>query len=83
MAPPQMIGHVVLYPGPGPHRAVRMGDVMLLLADTITSVRMQSRMVVDEPLGRIDGCAACVAAYAEAKQIIEQAGGVETWAIVR
>jgi hypothetical protein len=75
----RLAGHIVIYPGPGPHRTVRMGDVILILADTVASVRMQQPLVVYEPPGPIHECAECWAAYAEARKVIREAGGVTKW----
>jgi hypothetical protein len=73
-------GHVVTYPGPGPHRKLRlMTDVQLLLADTIASVRMNTRLVVFDPLGPVQACPECRAAYEEARRVIAEAGGLALW----
>jgi hypothetical protein len=73
-------GHVVLLPSASPHRALRLvTDVDLLLAATIANVRMNQRQIVFEPPASLAQCARCHEAYAEARRIIEQAGGVEAW----
>ena len=71
--------HVVTLPDRSPHRAVKIG-AMLLLIDTLTSVRAATRMVVFDPLVRPTVCDECAAAYAEARRIIEAAGGLRAWA---
>jgi hypothetical protein len=68
--------HVVTLPDRSPHRAVKIGDTMLLLMDTLASVRAATRVVVFDPLVRPTVCDACAAAYAEARRIIEAAGGL-------
>jgi hypothetical protein len=73
-------GHVVTMPSAGPHLALRlMSDVELLLADTIASVRMNERMIVFQPVGLLAVCTRCQEAYAEARRVIQQAGGLTAW----
>jgi hypothetical protein len=73
-------GHVVTMPSAGPHLALRlMSDVELLLADTIASVRMNERMIVFQPVGLLAACTRCQEAYAEARRVIQQAGGLTAW----
>jgi hypothetical protein len=79
-AGPQITGHVVLLPAATPHRALRLvRDVDLLLAATITAVRMNRPAIVFEPPASLAACERCQEAYAEASRIIEAAGGVEAW----
>ena len=56
-----------------------MTDLDLLLAHTIASVRLNQRMIVFEPPASVGACARCREAYAEARRIIEQAGGIAKW----
>jgi hypothetical protein len=56
-------------PDRSPHRAVKIGDAMLLLMDTLGAMRVGTRLVVFDPLARPDVCDACAAAYAEALRI--------------
>jgi hypothetical protein len=73
-------GHVVTMPSAGPHLALRlMSDVELLLADTIASVRTNERMIVFQPVGLLAACTRCQEAYAEARRVIQQAGGLTAW----
>ena len=75
-----MIGHVVMQPSASPHRALRLvTDVDLLLAATIASVRMNRPTSVLEPLAALAACARCQEAYAEARKVIEDAGGIAKW----
>jgi hypothetical protein len=74
-----MTDHVVTLPDRSPHRAVKIGDTMLLLMDTLASVRA-TRVVVFDPLVRPTVCDECAAAHAEARRIIEAAGGLRAWA---
>jgi hypothetical protein len=78
--PPSLIGHVVLLPAATPHRTLRLvKDVELLLAATISSVRMNRPAVVFEPPASLAACARCQEAYAEARSVIDQAGGITKW----
>jgi hypothetical protein len=77
----QMTDHVVTLPDRSPHRAVKIGDAMLLLMDTLGTMRAGTRLVVFDPLARPDVWDACAAAYAEARRIIEAAGGLRVWAV--
>jgi hypothetical protein len=79
-APRGTTDHVVTLPDRSPHRAVKIGDAMLLLMDTLAALRAGTRVVVFDPLVRPDVCDACSAAYAEARRIIEAAGGLRAWA---
>ena len=73
-------GHVVLVPRAGPHRTLRLvTDVDLLLAATISSVRMNRPATVFEPPASVAACAQCQEAYAEARKVIEDAGGIAKW----
>jgi hypothetical protein len=73
------LGHVV-QPSPSPHRTPRLvTDVDLLLAATIASVRMGRQTVVFEPPASLAACERCQEAYAEARRVIEEAGGVAAW----
>lgn len=72
----QMTDHVVTLPDRRPHRAVKIGDAMLLLMDTLAAVCAGTRVVVFDPLVRPD---VCDAAYAEARRTIEEAGGLRAW----
>ena len=73
-------GHVVTMPSAGPHLALRlMTDVELLLADTIASVRTNERMIVFQPVASVAVCTRCQEAYAEARRVIEEAGGLPAW----
>jgi hypothetical protein len=77
---PSMHGHIVLLPDATPHRALRLvKDVELLLAATIANVRMNQPAAVFEPSTSLAACEPCQAAYAEARRIIEDAGGLATW----
>jgi hypothetical protein len=72
-------GHVVLLPAASLHRTLRLvRDVDLLLAATIASVRMNRPTVVFEPPASL-ACDRCHEAYAEARRIIEAAGGIAKW----
>jgi hypothetical protein len=78
--PPPITGHVVLLPAATPHRTLRLvTDVDLLLAVTIASVRMDRPATVLEPPGSLTACARCQEADAEAKNVIEDAGGIAKW----
>jgi hypothetical protein len=50
--------------------------VELLLMDTLVAARRQKRVVVYEPLAPPSVCPKCSAAYAEARRVIEEAGGL-------
>jgi hypothetical protein len=77
---PQMAGHVVIHPSAGPHRTLRLvTDVDLLLAATIASVRMNRPTSVFEAPPSLAACARCQEAYAEARKVIEDAGGIAKW----
>ncbi len=74
-----MIDHVVLLPSATPHRPLRLvRDVDLLLAATIASVRRNRPTSVFEPPASLAACARCLEAYAEARKVIEDAGGCES-----
>ena len=75
-----MLQHVVTRPDSTPHRAVKFGDALLLLMDTIVAVRAGTRLILFDPLVDPSVCDACAAAYAEARRIIEGAGGLQGWA---
>jgi hypothetical protein len=78
--PPPITGHVVLLPAATPHRTLRLvGDIDLLLADTIASVRMNRPTVVFEPSASLAACGRCEDAYARAREVIEDAGGIAKW----
>jgi hypothetical protein len=75
-----MAGHVVLLPAASPHRPLRLvKDVDLLLAATIANVRMNRPTSVFEPPASLAACARCQEAYAEARKVIEDAGGLAKW----
>jgi hypothetical protein len=75
-----MVGHIVLLPAATPHRPLRLvKDVDLLLAATIASVQMNQLMIVFEPPAWLAACARCQEAYAEARKVIEEAGGIAKW----
>jgi hypothetical protein len=71
--------HVVTMPDRSPHRAVKIGDALLLLMDTLASVRAGTRLVVLDPPVDPSVCEECAAAYAEAKATIMAAGGLTAW----
>jgi hypothetical protein len=76
---PPITGHVLL-PAATPHRTLRLvTDVDLLLAATIASVGMNRPAIVFEPPRSLAACARCLDAYAEARRVIEQAGGIAKW----
>jgi hypothetical protein len=78
--PLAMTGHVVIQPRANPHRTLRLvTDVDLLLAATIASVRMNRPTSVFEPPTSLAACARCQEAYAEARKVIEDAGGLALW----
>src|SRR5215470_17860443 len=78
--PPSITGHVVLLPATTPHRTLRLvTDVDLLLAHTAASTRLNQRMIVFEPPSSLAGCQQCREAYAQAKKVIEDAGGITKW----
>jgi hypothetical protein len=73
-------GHVVLLPAASLHRTLRLvRDVDLLLAATIASVRMNRPAVVIEPPPSLAACERCREAYARARKVIEDAGGLPAW----
>jgi hypothetical protein len=75
-----VVGHVVLLPSASPHRTLSLvADVELLLAATIASVRMNRPTSVFEPPASLAACARCQEAYAEARKVIEDAGGHAKW----
>jgi hypothetical protein len=77
---PPITGHVVLVPAATPHRPLRLvRDVDLLLAATIASVRRNRPTSVFEPPASLAACARCQEAYAEARKVIEDAGGIARW----
>jgi hypothetical protein len=77
---PPITGHVVLLPAATPHRPLRLvRDVDLLLAATIASVQMNRPPSVFEPPASLAACARCQKAYAEARKVIEDAGGIAKW----
>jgi hypothetical protein len=78
--PLAITGHIILLPSATPHRTLRLvTDVDLLLAHTIASVRMNQPMIVFEPSAWLAACERCQEAYAEARSVIEQAGGLKAW----
>jgi hypothetical protein len=75
-----VVGHVVLLPAATLHRTLRLvKDVELLLAATIASVRMNRPAGVFEPPASLAACARCQEAYAAARKVIEEAGGLAKW----
>jgi len=75
-----MTGHVVTLPSASPHRTLRLvTDVDLLLATPIASVRLNQRIIVFEPPASLAACPRCQDVYAEARKVIEQAGGIAKW----
>jgi hypothetical protein len=77
---PPITGHVVIQPSASPHRALRLvRDVDLLLAATIASVRMNRPTSVFEPPASLAACERCQEAYAQARKVVEQAGGIAKW----
>jgi hypothetical protein len=77
---PSVTGHIVLLPAATPHRTLRLvTDVELLLAATIASVRMNRPAIVFEPPPFLVACERCEEAYAEARKVIEDAGGIARW----
>jgi hypothetical protein len=77
---PPITGHIVLRPAASPHRPLRLvRDVDLLLAATIASVRMNRPTSVFEPPASLAACGRCQEAYAEARKVIEDAGGIAKW----
>jgi hypothetical protein len=75
--PTPITGHVVLLPSTTPHRTLRLvTDVDLLLAATVASVRMNRPAIVFEPPASPAVCKRCQEAYAQARRVIEQAGGI-------
>jgi hypothetical protein len=77
---PSVTGHIVLLPSASAHRTLRLvTDLDLLLAATIASVRLNRPAIVFEPPPSLVACERCREAYAQARRVIEQAGGVEAW----
>jgi hypothetical protein len=77
---PPITGHIVRLPSAGPHRTLRlMTDVDLLLAATIAAVRMNRPPILFEPPASLAECVQCQKAYARARKIIEDAGGIAKW----
>jgi hypothetical protein len=75
-----MTGHLVLRPSGSLHRTLRLvTEVDLLLAATIANVRMNQRQIVFEPPASLAECPQCQEVYAEARRIIEEAGGIAKW----
>jgi hypothetical protein len=75
-----MTGHIVLLPSATPHRTLRLvTDVDLLLAATIAGVRMNRPPIAIEPAPSLAACERCQEAYAEARRIIEDSGGLPAW----
>jgi hypothetical protein len=74
-----VLQHVVTRPDSTPHRAVKFGDALLLLMDTIVAVRAGTRLILFDPPVDPSVCDACAAAYAEAKATIMAAGGLMPW----
>jgi hypothetical protein len=61
-------------------QALELGGVRdLLLAATIASVRMNPPTSVFELPTSLAACARCQEAYAEARKVIEDAGGIAKW----
>jgi hypothetical protein len=54
-----------------------LGHVDLLLAAAIASVRMNRQTVVFEPPASLAACERWQKAYAEARRVIEEAGGCQ------
>jgi hypothetical protein len=78
--PPSMIGYIVLLPAATTHRTLRLvTDVELLLTATIANVRMNRPAIVFEPPASVAACERCQEASAEARGVIEQAGGLAQW----
>jgi len=76
----EMTGHVVLLPSASAHRTLRLvTDLDLLLAATIASVRLNRPAIVFEPPPSLVACERCREAYAQARRVIEQAGGIVKW----
>jgi hypothetical protein len=63
-----MLQHVVTRPDSTPHRAVKFGDALLLLMDTLVAVRAGTRLILFDPPVDPTVCDACAAAYAEARR---------------
>lgn len=55
------------------------GHVDLLLAATIASVRMNRPAILFEPPASLAACERCQEAYAHARKVIEEAGGITQW----
>jgi hypothetical protein len=78
--PPPITGHIVRLPSAGPHRTLRlMTDVDLLLAATITAVRMNRPPILFNLPASLAECVQCQKAYAQARKLIEDAGGIANW----
>ena len=76
----EMTGHVVLLPSASAHRTLRLvTDLDLLLAATIASVRRNRPAIVFEPPPSLVACERCREAYAQARRVIERAGGLPAW----
>jgi hypothetical protein len=77
---PSNTGHIVLLPSASPHRTARLvADVDMLLAATIASVRMNRPPILFDPLAPQAACERCREAYARARKVIEDAGGLPAW----
>jgi hypothetical protein len=77
---PPTTGHIVLLPAATPHRTLRLvTDVDLLVAATSTAVRMNRPPILFEPPASLTECVQCQKAYARARKIIEDAGGIAKW----
>jgi hypothetical protein len=72
------MGHTVLAPDASEHIA-SPNDPALLLADLVRAVRLGDRVRLLEPLAQPWGCAACMAAYSQARDALVAAGGVTEW----
>ena len=72
------MGHTVLAPNASEHVA-SSNDPALLLADLVRAVRLGDRVRLQEPLAQAWGCAACRAAYSQARDALVAAGGVTEW----
>jgi hypothetical protein len=72
-------GHIVTRPSVSQHLTMRsMTDVELLLIETIVATKAGTRSILDNP-PPLDECAWCEAAYASARMVIQEAGGVRAW----
>jgi hypothetical protein len=75
-----MTGHVVLLSSASAHRTLRLvTDLDLLLAATIASLRLNRPAIVFEPPPSLVACERWREAYAQARKVIEQAGGLPAW----